>query len=105
MTARQALERCLTLGVDDLESVRNGVPPKGWPERTVASAYSLAAGLILSGRNAGSNATIVYDRTEGSVTQKHEWKADDVERVAGALGIDPKALVAQADKLEKALKK
>ena len=85
--------------------MRDGNPPRGWPDKAVASAYSLAAGLILSGRTAGSSATIVYDRSEGAVTQKHEWKADDVERVAGALGVDPKALIAQADKLQKALKK
>lgn len=103
--SRQALYRCLALSVEDLELVRDGKPPRGWPDKAVASAYSLAAGLILSGRTAGSSATIVYDRSEGAVTQKHEWKADDVERVAGALGVDPKALIAQADKLQKALKK
>lgn len=115
VTAWTAFELLKVRPVEDLRKIQRGETPKGWHEKTVSAQFSLAAGQILAGigltdwrgdtKPVAASAGLVYDRTEGSVTQKHEWKADDVERVAGALGVDPKALIAQADRLQKALKK
>jgi hypothetical protein len=112
--SRTALLKLLTLPREDLLLIQRGEKPKGWHEERVSSQYSLAAGQILAGvglmdwrgdvKPVAASAGLVYDRTEGSVAQKHEWKSEEVDRVAVALGVDPKALVAQAEKLKKAMK-